>query len=290
MKPINCIITEVRSEAPLIRTFRLNRALDPAPGQYLMLWIRGVDEVPMSFSGPDTITVQSVGKATQALFKMGAGHSVGVRGPLGNGFILRGKNILLIGGGVGTAPLAFLGEQAMRANKRVTSLIGFRSKDDIIFQDRFEALGSDLAGRGSGAPNEINIKANARAGAVSEEIPNFNARTIVTTDDGSAGIAGRVSAGLSHLDLDSFDQIYLCGPEMMMWDIISRIGENAAKTQACINRYFKCASGICGSCCLDPEGLRICVEGPVIMADRLIESEFGRYRRDASGSKGPCKG
>ena len=83
MKPINCIIEEVRSEAPLIRTFRLDKNLDPAPGQYLMVWIRGVDEIPMSFSGPDTITVQSVGEATQALFCLGAGSSVGLRGPLG---------------------------------------------------------------------------------------------------------------------------------------------------------------------------------------------------------------
>ncbi|MBN1234640.1 MAG: dihydroorotate dehydrogenase electron transfer subunit [Methanotrichaceae archaeon] len=256
MRPINSVIEEVRSEAPLIRTFRLDKNLDPAPGQYLMVWIRGVDEIPMSFSGPDTITVQSVGKATQALFHLGAGSSVGLRGPLGNGFILRGKRILLIGGGVGTAPLAFLGDQAKGAGMAVTSLLGFRSKDDLIFQERFEALGD----------------------------------TIITTDDGSLGIQGRASSGLKELNLFDYDQIYLCGPEMMMWDIISRTREHAKKTQACINRYFKCAAGICGSCCLDPEGVRVCVEGPVLMADRLLESEFGRYRRGPAGDKGPCRG
>ena len=61
MRPISSIIREVRSEARLIRTFCLDRDLSPTPGQYLMLWIRGVDEIPMSFSGPDSITVQSVG-------------------------------------------------------------------------------------------------------------------------------------------------------------------------------------------------------------------------------------
>ena len=107
MRPINCIIEEVRSEAPLIRTFRLDRNLDPAPGQYVMVWIRGVDEIPMSFSGPDTITVQSVGVASAALFSFGAGSSVGLRGPLGSGFILRGKRILLIGGAWARLPLLF---------------------------------------------------------------------------------------------------------------------------------------------------------------------------------------
>ena len=99
-------------------------------------------------------------------------------------------------------------------------MLGFRSKEDLIFQDRFEALGD----------------------------------TIITTDDGSVGIHGRVAAGLEGAGPDSnYDQIYLCGPEMMMWDIISRTQEHAGKTQACINRYFKCAAGICGSCCLDPD-------------------------------------
>ncbi|MDD4162330.1 MAG: dihydroorotate dehydrogenase electron transfer subunit [Methanothrix sp.] len=256
MRPINCIIEEVRSEAPLIRTFRLDKNLDPAPGQYVMVWIRGVDEIPMSFSGPDTITVQSVGEATQALFRLGAGSSIGLRGPLGRGFVLRGKRILLIGGGVGTAPLAFLGEQAKGAGFEVASLLGFRTRDDLIFLERFEALGD----------------------------------AIITTDDGSLGIEGRVAAGLKELNLFDYDQIYLCGPEVMMWDIISRTREHAGKTQACINRYFKCAAGICGSCCLDPEGLRVCVEGPVFMADRLLESEFGRYRRGPTGGKGLCKG
>ena len=256
MRPINSIIQEVISEATEVRTFRLDRNLDPAPGQYVMVWIRGVDEVPMSFSGPDTITVQSVGVATQALFQFSAGDSLGLRGPLGNGFILRGKNILLIGGGVGTAPLAFLGEQARSQGLEVASLLGFRSRDDLIFETRFEALGD----------------------------------TYITTDDGSVGIHGRVAEGLKGLNLSEYDQIYICGPEMMMWDIISKTREHAGKTQACINRYFKCAAGICGSCCLDPDGVRVCVEGPVIMADRLLESEFGRYRRGPSGGKGLCKG
>lgn len=257
-KSKNCVIEQVHSETPLIRTFTLDpdRSLNPTPGQYMMLWIRGVDEIPMSFSGQQSITVQSVGEATEALFRLGAGSSVGVRGPLGNGFVLSGRRILLIGGGVGVAPLAFLGERAIAEGFEVTSLLGFRSKADAIFLDRFEALGG----------------------------------CVVTTDDGSLGIHGRVSAGLKEFNLFDFDQIYLCGPEVMMWDIISRTREHSGKIQACINRYFKCAIGVCGSCCMDPDGLRVCVEGPVVRADRLLESEFGRYRRGPSGEKGPCRG
>ncbi len=256
MKPLNAIIQEVRSEAPAIRTLCFDLDLDPAPGQYAMLWVRGVDEIPMSFSGENSIAVNAVGDATNALFKLGAGSSVGLRGPLGNGFVLRGKKILLIGGGVGVAPLAFLGEQAKDAGISVTSLIGFRSSEDMILRSRFQNLGD----------------------------------VILTTDDGSSGIHGRVAAGLKELDLSEFSQIYLCGPELMMWDIISRARDQADKIQACINRYFKCAIGICGSCCLDPDGTRVCVEGPVVMAARLLNSEFGRYRRGPTGGKGQCRG
>jgi dihydroorotate dehydrogenase electron transfer subunit len=256
MRPLNAVIQEVRSEAPTIRTFRFDLDLDPAPGQYAMLWVRGIDEIPMSFSGENSITVNAVGDASNALFRLGAGSSVGLRGPLGNGFVLRGKKILLIGGGVGVAPLAFLGEQARNAGICVTSLMGFRSSEDVIFLSRFQSLGE----------------------------------VILTTDDGSLGIHGRVAAGLKDLNLSEFNQIYLCGPELMMWDIVSRVRDYAGKIQACINRYFKCAIGVCGSCCLDPDGTRICVEGPVVMADQLLNSEFGRYRRGPTGGKGQCKG
>lgn len=256
MRPLNAVIQEVRSEAHVIRTFRFDLDLDPAPGQYAMLWVRGVDEIPMSFSGENTITLNAVGDATNALFRLGAGSSVGLRGPLGNGFVLRGEKILLVGGGVGVAPLAFLGEQARNTGISVTSLIGFRSSEDMIFRSRFQNLGE----------------------------------VVLTTDDGSSGIHGRVAAGLKELDLSEFSQIYLCGPELMMWDIISRAQDHAGKIQACINRYFKCALGICGSCCIDPDGMRPCVEGPVVMADRLLDSEFGRYRRGPTGGKGQCRG
>lgn len=155
---------------------------------------------------------------------------------------------------MGVAPLAFLGEEARRAGIDVVSLIGFRSASDALFVERFARLG----------------------------------RTVITTDDGTLGIRGFASAGLRELSLEEFSQIYLCGPEPMMWDIILRARVEAGRIQASINRHFKCALGICGSCCLDPDGLRVCVEGPVVMADRLKEPEFGRYRRGPSGSKERC--
>jgi len=251
MKPINAVIERVREETPTVRTFFFDPALDPVPGQYLMVWVRGADEIPMSFSYPNGITVQRVGDATEALFSLGEGDSIGIRGPLGNGFSLIGDSILLIGGGLGGAPLSLLGEVAKDQGIDVTALVGYRCCEDVLFKERFEKMGE----------------------------------LVITTDDGSLGTCGRTSAGLSCLDLEDFDQIYLCGPEPMMWDVIQKCKGFEEKIQASINRYMKCGMGICGSCCLDPDGFRVCIEGPVIKADRLLESEFGRYRRGPSGSK-----
>ena len=255
-RPVDATILEVRQETPSVKTLIFDRSLEPKPGQYLMAWIRGLDEIPMGFSGPMAITVHEVGEATKSLASLEPGKSLGLRGPLGNSFTLRGDNILLIGGGVGIAPLAFLGESAKTRGINVTSLMGFRSSVDVLFKQRLEKLGD----------------------------------MVITTDDGSMGIHGFASAGLKELDIGEYSQIYLCGPEPMMWDILSRSKGFSGKIQASINRYFKCALGICGSCCLDHEGIRVCIEGPVIMADRLLGSEFGKYRRGPSGSRGSCRG
>src|SRR5690606_17081210 len=137
------------------------------------------------------------GEASGALNSLGKGESIRLRGPLGRGFTLLGERILIIGGGGGAAPLALLGEEAANAGIEVTSLIGYRCGSDMIFLERFQRLGE----------------------------------TIITTDDGSCGICGRVSAGLDALHLDEYEQIYLCGPELMMWDVISKTREHAKKTQ-----------------------------------------------------------
>ncbi len=251
MRPISARILEIVPETPTVRTLRFDHSLDPVPGQYLMVWVRGVDEVPMSISYRDGITVQLVGEATREIFDLEVGESLGLRGPLGNGFTLSGEKILLIGGGVGAAPLALLGEAAAEEGVEVSTLLGSRCCDEILFRERFERIGE----------------------------------LVMTTDDGSQGICGRASAGLPALHLQEFDQIYLCGPEPMMADIIGRCPGMETKIQASIDRYFKCGMGICGSCCLDPSGIRVCIEGPVFKADQLVGTEFGRYKRGASGLK-----
>lgn len=255
MRPISATITEIIDETPTIKTLKLDVSdwLRGKPGQYVMVWVRGVDEIPMTLSYDDGITVQSVGEATEALFKLKKGDSVGIRGPYGNGWELAGDEILLISGGVGSAPLAPLAEKASRIGVKVTTLAGYRTESEVHFENRFRLAGD----------------------------------TVIATDDGSYGKKGYVTDLLKSIDLNKFTQIYCCGPEKMMYRVLGILDEAkvARKAQFSMQRYIKCGIGVCGSCCMDPEGLRVCRDGPVFDGETLLKSEMGKYTRDASGRR-----
>lgn len=255
MRPIDATITEIIKETPTIKTFKLDVSdwLRGKPGQYVMVWVRGVDEVPMTLSYDDAITVQKVGEATEALFGLKEGDSVGIRGPYGNGWEIVGDDILLISGGVGSAPLAPLGEKAARIGANVTTLAGYRTKSEVHFEARFHKAGD----------------------------------VTIATDDGSYGHKGFVTDLLKSIDVDKFTQIYCCGPEKMMFRVLEALDSRgaAAKSQFSLQRYIKCGIGVCGSCCMDPEGLRVCRDGPVFDGETILRSEMGKYARDASGRR-----
>ena len=248
-------ITEIVAETPTIRTFRLDtrQLLYARPGQYVMVWVRGVDEVPMTLSYDNAITVQKVGEATEALFRLNEGDTVGLRGPYGNGWELIGDEVLLISGGIGSAPLAPFGERAAAIGVKVTTLAGYRTKSEIHFRDRYEKAG----------------------------------KALIATDDGSNGHKGFVTDLLKSIDLNTFTQIYCCGPEKMMSRVLGVLdaGHAAGRSQFSLQRYIKCGIGVCGSCCMDPQGLRVCSDGPVFNGEALLKSEMGKYARDASGRR-----
>jgi dihydroorotate dehydrogenase electron transfer subunit len=245
MKPVNALITEIVEETPSIRTLFFETTFDPEPGQFVMAWIRGVDEIPMALSYDNAITVQKVGHATSALFELGTGDSIGIRGPLGKGFDLKSGHILLVAGGVGSAPLAPLAEKASSKGIKVTTLLGAKTKGELVFRKRFEKAGDVL----------------------------------IATDDGSQGMHGFVPQLIDNNE--SYSQIYCCGPEIMMKKVLEKVPPS--KAQFSLHRYIKCGIGICGACCVD--GLRVCMDGPVFSGDVLKMSEFGIYRRNECGER-----
>ena len=246
--PVTVEVREIIRETPSIRTLRFDRKFAFRPGQFVMVWVPGLDEVPMALSAEDSISVQKVGDATAALFSLETGDRIGIRGPFGNGFP-EGKNILAIAGGIGAAPLFPLAMQ-----RRVAIfLLGARTKSELPFAAALRNV-TDLR---------------------------------IATDDGSEGLSGFVAGLIDEIPLRDFDKICICGPERMMQAVFVRLEEHAAISRGyfSLHRYMKCGVGVCGSCCFDPHGLRVCRDGPIFSGDILVGSELGKYARDASGRK-----
>jgi len=243
-------IIRIVQESPTVRSFYLDRSFVFEPGQFVMVWVPGVDEIPMALSSPTTITVQEVGEATTALFSLGEGDMIGIRGPFGTRFNAPGRT-LAVGGGVGAAPLLPL---AVRGGID-TFLLGARTAGELLFENM---LGT-------------------------------HCRLEVATDDGSAGHHGRVTDLFDAVPPGDYDHVCVCGPEPMMAAVLSILDEKgiADRGQFALHRYMKCGVGVCGSCAIDPGGLRVCRDGPVFPGDTLIGSEIGTYRRDAAGRRQP---
>lgn len=258
MNPMQVVeIKEIRKETRRIKTFILDLDVNAIPGQFVMVWIPDVNEKPMSISfarGDLGITVLEVGEFTRKLHNMKEGEKIGIRGPMGRGYKVYGKKLVIVGGGVGMAPVTPLGEEALREGREVTVIAGALTKSELLFAQRLKEAG---------------------------------ARVLVATDDGTQGHKGYTTEVLAELlEKESFDQAFTCGPEIMMYKVLNLCREKKIPTQLSMERYFKCGIGICGQCVLDGTGLRVCKEGPVFRDREIIKSvEFGKYKRDAAGTK-----
>jgi dihydroorotate dehydrogenase electron transfer subunit len=123
-------IVQIRTESPTVKTFILTDKLcsKAKPGQFLMLWIPGIDEIPISImdtaAGLVSISVKQVGDATKHLHGMKQGDTVGIRGPFGNSFTESRGRVLLVSGGTGTAPLLFLAKRLAAKTEKLSFVEG----------------------------------------------------------------------------------------------------------------------------------------------------------------------
>ena len=225
------------------------------PGQFFMLNYN-VNQKPVSVSGydGDTIgfTVEARGECTKKMINAVKGEYFGLTGPLGTSFNYKDfKKVLIIGGGIGTAPVYYLAN-SLDENTKADVLFGARNKDFISYIDGFKN-------------QNINLK--------------------IYTDDGSDGIKGFVTKDLDiYLDNNDYDTLFLCGPEIMMKIVLDNVKDKIKNIQVSMERYMKCGIGICGSCVLDMIAKRVCTEGPVFNYDTIKKTvEFGVYKRDKNG-------
>jgi NAD(P)H-flavin reductase len=235
------------------------RGLRFTPGQFNMVYLFGVGEVPISISGdpgePEALvhTIRAVGTVTTAMKSLKRGSTLGIRGPYGNGWPIEeavGKDVIVVAGGLGIAPLRSLVRHLMRRRSdygAVTILVGARSPADIVYRAEIERW--------------------RRRG---------DATILVTVDHAGrdwTGEVGVVTALLDRVSIRADHTIAMtCGPEVMMRftarALVAR-GVPAARVFLALERNMKCALRFCGHC--QYRESFICKDGPVLRLDRIGE-------------------
>jgi len=249
-------IRKIVEHSPVVKSFYFEKTFNVKPGQFINLWIPGLDEKPFSVSHVDDnfieVSVKTYGPFTSNLMERRVGEYLGVRGPFGNGFSIK-DNTLLIGGGIGIAPLRLLAMQLSSEGKRFVSLLGSATANELIFSDWFKG----------------------------------KSKCYFTTDDGSKGKKGVVTGNLAEIiEKDKIEFICAAGPEIMFVKVKQIIDPLNIPYEFCMERYMKCGIGICGQCVLDGSGIRLCVEGPVLNRVEINQvSELAMTHRDASGRR-----
>ncbi|MBR1681864.1 MAG: dihydroorotate dehydrogenase electron transfer subunit [Bacteroidaceae bacterium] len=244
-----------RTSAPrpgyvLLQLANPSGALPPMqPGQFVEVRVDGSPGTflrrPVSINLVDPaadelwLLVHVVGAGTRALAQLKEDALVNVVLPLGSGFTLPSGSScpLLIGGGVGTAPLLFLGQELAGRGIRPTFLLGGRSAGDLLQLDHFRRFGE----------------------------------VFVTTEDGSAGERGFVTQHSLWQRASAFSSIYTCGPKPMMQAVARLAREHALPCEASLENMMACGLGACLCCVEDTTDGNVCVckEGPVFNIEKL---------------------
>lgn len=211
-----------------------------APGQFVNILIDGLFlRRPISVCDADkkslTLVYKVVGEGTQKMSEYHHGKELDILLPLGNGYnIKNGENSVLIGGGAGVPPMYFLCKELLKTGKKPVVILGFNSKEDVFYDDKFKKLGVE---------------------------------TIVATADGSMGIKGFVTDALK--TVNTYSYFYACGPEPMLKAVC---GVSKTSGELSFEERMGCGFGACMGCsCKTKYGAkRICKEGPVLKKEEII--------------------
>lgn len=217
------------------------------PGQFVQVAVEAPDVFlrrPISINDVDrstntiTLLVRNAGRGTSALIAMKAGQKLNIMLPLGNGFTtdcIGNAPLLLIGGGVGVAPLLYLGRELKAGGYRPEFLLGARSAGDLLSLEDFRSIGP----------------------------------VHICTEDGSEGVKGLVTA---HPTLgNTYERYYCCGPAPMMKAIAAIAYKNGTRCEVSLENMMACGLGAC-LCCVEKTvkgNVCVCTEGPVFNIEAL---------------------
>ncbi|MGA2234769.1 MAG: FAD/NAD(P)-binding protein [Terriglobales bacterium] len=262
MLPQPYLVREVAKETPDTFSLRLEPEAGAngrsfQPGQFSMLWVFGIGELPISISGDPALhdrlvyTVRSVGQATHSLVNQRVGDSVGVRGPFGASWPIeaaRGRDVIVVAGGIGLAPLRPVIYQVLQNRKdygRLVILYGGRSPRDLLYR-------KELATWARHRENQV----------------------LVTVDYGGLswrGHVGVVTTLFKYARLEPHRSVAMvCGPEIMMRFVMRELitqGLSRDDIYLSMERNMKCAVGLCGHCQYGP--YFICKDGPIFRYEQM---------------------
>ena len=242
-------VERIHQRYVLIKLTHENTLPEMLPGQFVEVRVDGSPSTflrrPISINFVDRennelwLLVATVGDGTKQLAKLKFGDVLNCVLPLGNGFTpaKQGEKVLLVGGGVGVAPLLYMGAEMKRQGIEPTFLLGARTANDLLMLPIFNKYG----------------------------------RAYVTTEDGSMGEKGFVT-NHSILNQEHFDRISTCGPTPMMKAVARYARENNVDCEASLENLMACGLGAC-LCCVEKttEGnLCVCKDGPVFNIKKLL--------------------
>ncbi len=258
--PVICEVTKIIDETPDVKTFHVTsengKPFTPMPGQLGMVSLLNVGEAMFSvtYQGEDHLefAIKRVGMLTDALHEIEVGQKIGVRGPYGNGFpvdMMKGKDLLFIGGGIGLAPLRSLINYCVDNRDdfgKLHVIYGARSPEDLCFKDDlFEYW-----------PKQRDFQVDV---------------TVDKGDDEWKGNVGFVPAYLEELNPSPEGKIVIvCGPPIMIKFVLqslAKMGYQEENIVTTLEMRMKCGVGKCGRCNIG--SCYVCLDGPVFTLEQL---------------------
>lgn len=258
-RPIEAVVVEVIPETPTIRTIRFKpkEAITFQTGQFIELTIPGAGEAPFTPSSKPAVkelmevTVMKVGKVTNKIHELKKGDIIGVRGPFGQGYpvdTFKNKEILVVGGGCGFAPIRSLMYKFFERSGEFKKLFfrgGCKTPKELVYRDEM----SEWAKR-----DDLNLKL-----------------TVDKSDNDWKGNVGLVTNILDDVDMDCHKAIaVVCGPPIMMKFVtlkLIKMGFQDKNIYLSMEKNMSCGIGKCGHCRIGT--YYACKDGPVFTYDKI---------------------
>lgn len=240
-------ILNVEDETETIKTFRVNSKLKYQPGQFLQVSVFNFGEVPISISSYSEdfvdITVRRVGRVTNAIHRLNKGDFLGLRGPYGNGYPMEemeGRDIMIVGGGCGVAPMRSVIQYLEKFKENYGSVdlfFGYRSPEEIMFKKDMKRWQRKF---------------------------NVHLTVDIAPKDWSYDV-GVITKLLEKEKIENENKVVLtCGPPIMIKfviELLKRRNFQDEQIYVSLERYMKCGFGKCGHCMINDKF--ICLDGPV---------------------------